>query len=44
MSNITRQIVAVFAFAFLGPLVAITHMQYADVVRFELKVVKEDED
>jgi hypothetical protein len=43
MSNISRQIVAVFAFVLLGPLLMITTMKYADVVNYELKEAKEEE-
>lgn len=44
MSETTRQFIAIFAFIFLGPLLMTTSMKYADVVRYNLHVVKEEDD
>jgi|GEM_PF-6295479 len=44
MSEAARQIVAIVAFIFFGPLLMITSLNYADVVRYELNEVKDEDD
>ena len=44
MSEAARQIVAIVAFIFFGPLLMITSLNYADALRYELNEVKEEEE
>lgn len=44
MSETARQVMAIIAFTFLGPLLMITSLNYADVVRSEINEVKEEDD
>ena len=44
MSEAARQLIAIIAFIFFGPLLMITSLNYADAVRYELNEVKEEDE